>query len=409
MKVMTKYELKKVFSRTGSKIALCILMITVGVSCYFACHISYVNEAGETEHGFSAVASLRKSQKEWTGILNEAKITKVIAENRRITGSPEYSSKNLIERGIAYSWGEGIKEIRQLLNYSFASGFREYNYYQANDLTEDAAGQFYSNRIALLKEWLREEASDQFSESEKSYLVRQYEDLETPFYYDYVQGWTQLFEFAPMVLMITTLVLGYLVAEIFSCEFSWKSDSVFFSSFYGRNKATAAKIKAGVCIVSGIYFIVMLLYTGIVLMYLGIDGWSCPIQIIKWKSFYNITLWQGYLLLLFGGYIGCLFMALLSMLSSAKTKSSVISVTIPFVLIFIPSFISNINSPSINKIIGLLPDQLLQTSTALNYFNLYSFGQKVIGAVPILLVLYTVLSIVLVPVMYQVYCHKQIN
>lgn len=97
------------------------------------------------------------------------------------------------------------------------------------------------------------------------------------------------------------------------------------------------------------------------------------------------------------------------MLVSAKTKSAVIAVMVPVVLIFIPSFIGNINSPLVNKIIGLLPDQLLQTGVALGYFNLYTLEGKVLGAVPILLVLYTALTVILLPVLYQEYRRKQIS
>lgn len=409
MKTMTRYELKKVFSRTSSKAALLLLLFMTGIVCYFACSVYYVNESGEKERGFFAAAALRADAKEWTGVLDEEKLRQVIAENKRITTSPEYLSDDLTARDIAYSWGQGIREIRELLNYSYAESFSDYDYYRANELSEADAPSFYANRISLLKEWLAGDAKDQFSEAEKEYLISQYESQNTPFSYDYMEGWSQLFDFSPTIIMITMLILGYLVAGIFSGEFTWRGDAVFFSSRYGRNKATAAKIKAGFCIVSAVYFVTMLIYTAVVLLYLGADGWYCPIQVIQWKSFYHMAVWQEYLLVLIGGYVGCLFMSFLSMLVSAKTKSAVTAVIVPVVLIFIPSFISNINNPLVDKIIGLLPDQLLQTETAVNFFNLYAIGQTVLGAVPILFVLYSVLTLALAPVMYQVYRHKQIG
>ena len=209
--------------------------------------------------------------------------------------------------------------------------------------------------------------------------------------------------------MITMLILGYLVAGIFSCEFTWKSDAIFFSSIYGRNRATAAKLRAGFGIVTLVYFVVMLTYSAVTLLYLGADGWNCPIQIIRWKSFYQLEVWQEYLLILTGGYIGCLFMSFLGMLVSAKTKSAVIAVTVPFVLIFLPSFLMNIDNPVINRVICLLPDQLLQIGTALGYFSLYSLGGRIVGAVPILIVLYTALAVVLMPVVYLVYGRRQVG
>lgn len=159
-----------------------------------------------------------------------------------------------------------------------------------------------------------------------------------------------------------------------------------------------------------IYWVIVLLYSGVVLLYLGMDGASCPVQISGngWKSVYNITIGQKYLFTIVGGYIGCMFLSFLCMLVSAKTKSAVVAVMIPFVMIFLPSFLTNINSPVMNKVLVLLPDRLLQVGNALQYFDLYVFGGKVVGAVPILLVLYSSLSVFILPVIYWVYRHKEL-
>ena len=146
------------------------------------------------------------------------------------------------------------------------------------------------------------------------------------------------------------------------------------------------------------------------LLYLGADGAGCPIQADKsgWKCFYNLLIWQKYLLTVIGGYLGCLFISLLVMLTSAKTKSTVLAAILPFILIFIPSFLGNIQSPVINKMLGLLPDRLLQINVAVNYFELYSIGGRIMGAIPVSFILYGILTIILLPIIYQVYRKKQI-
>lgn len=411
MQMMFRYEMKKVFSKRSSKIAILLLLVIVGITCWFAMDVSFVNEYGETEKGFAAVRHLREAQKEWAGILDEEKLRRVIEENNRINATPEANSNNLTDSEIVYSQKQGLNEIRSLLNKSYAEDFRSYDYYSADSLNAEDVSVFYENRITLLKNWLSNDAKDQFSDKEKEYLIKQYESLETPFFYDYTKGWTQALEYSPTVIMLTMLILGFLVTGIFSNEFSWKADAIFFAAVYGRNKAVAAKIKAGFAIVTAIYWAVILLYSGVLLSYLGIDGAVCPIQVsfLGWKCFYSIQIWQAYLLTVMGGYIGCLFISFLTMFLSAKTKSAVLAVMLPFVLIFIPSFLGNIESPLVSKILGLLPDRLLQVSTAIIYFDLYEVGNKVIGAVPVLFVLYAVLAILLLPVTYQEYRHKQIN
>lgn len=403
--MMLKYELKKIFARTGSKVAVLILLAALGITCYFAVDVSYVNEAGVTEHGLEAAAKLRQAQKEWAGVLDEEKLRRVIEENRRINETPEAQSKDYRQNNIAFGRKQGISDIRSLLNNSYAEEFRSYDYYRADRLQPEEAASFYTNRTTLLEKWLRGEAKEQFSEPEKEYLLSKYESLETPFYYDYMRGWIQLFEYSPTVIMIMTMILGYLTTGIFSNEYQWKADAIFFSSVYGRNKAVAAKLKAGFCIVTLLYWLVILVYSGVVLWYLGMDGAGCPVQAdwSGWKCFYQIQIWQEYLLIVCGGYIGCLFISFLVMLVSAKTRSAVLAVMAPFVLIFVPSFLSNINSPVINKVLGLLPDRLLQVGKALAYFDLYELGGRVVGAVPVLLLFYSVLALVIVPVIYRGY------
>ena len=401
---MIRYELKKVFVKTGSKIALLLLALLLGVTCFFAMDKGYINARGERETGIGAMRKLREVKKAWEGELTEDVLASVIAENARINGLPGYRGEDGFATDMGYGWKQGIYDICDMLSTAFGA-FREYDYFRVDSLSPKDAGQFYERRILQLKEWLSGEAKEQFSDEEKAFLIRRFEELETPFYYDYMYGWEQLFEFAPTIIMITVLTLGFLAAGIFSGEFQLKADAIFFSSRHGRGRASGAKFWAGFIMVTVIYWVMMLLYTAIVLGCMGADGAGCAIQVTGrgWKSFYNITIWQEYLLLLFGGYLGSLFILFLVMLVSAKAKSAVLAVTIPFFLLFLPSFVTMIPGYLTGRICGLLPDQLLQMNMAVCYFNLYQIGEKVIGAVPILFAVYLALTVLLGPVIYQVY------
>lgn len=400
-----KFEIKKVFLRRGNQIAVALLAVLLCVVCFFAGNISYVNESGETETGFGAVKKLREEQKEWAGFLDEVKIRKVIEENNKISQTPEAKSEDFQENDKAFHKKQGFQEIRNLLNYAYAEGFRDYNYFRADSLKPEDASKFYENRIVLLKEWLSGEGKALFSETEKEYLIKKYESLQTPFFYDYVEGWKQLFLYFPTILMILMLVLGYLISGIFAREFQWKADSILFSSMYGKNKAVSAKVKACFYIVTGIYWCTVLLYTGAVLLYLGADGAFCPVQANSsgWKSFYEMTNMEKYILCAVGGYLGCLFISFLTMLVSGKTKSSVAAVVLPFVLLFLPSFLSNINHPAAAGILGLLPDRLLQLAQGTANFTLYEIGGKVLDGIFLLFPVYSVFCALLLPVLKRMY------
>lgn len=157
--------------------------------------------------------------------------------------------------------------------------------------------------------------------------------------------------------------------------------------------------------VTVIYCMIIALYSIIVLGGLGFGGGNVMMQtgFWYWKSFYNITYVQLYILTIVAGYIVTLFCMLLSMLISAKTHTAVVAVAILFVILFLPLFLSNFRF--LEGVFGLFPDQLLQINESINLFNLYQIGRKVVSSIPIMMVIYPILSVVLLPIIYLVY-HK---
>lgn len=412
---MVYYEIKKVFSKTSNKIAVLILLVLLGLICNFAITgVEYVNEEGNHESGISALHKLKEMRKEWEGELTEEKLMRVIEENARINATPEAQSKDIQQQNIAYGKKQGFDDIRTIVA-CFYSGFQEWDYWAIDYLKPEDAKNFYSKRTEGLKDYLYSSEGDSvsyyFSEKEKAFLVKQYEEMETPLIYEDFTGWDESEYNAPMLIMFMCLILGFLVAGIFSNETRLKADSIFFSAYHGRKKAVRAKLVAGVAIVTVLYWFVMLLYSVIVLGVLGISGADCVIQIslAGYKSFYNITFLQRHLLILFGGYIGILFVILVTMLVSAKTKSAVLSVMVPFILLFVPTFLSGGNNHILNEILKVLPDQLLQIGKPIKTFSLVEIGGTVTGVLHVLFPVYVVLSVVLGPVIYRVYRKAEVK
>ena len=80
-------------------------------------------------------------------------------------------------------------------------------------------------------------------------------------------------------------------------------------------------------------------------------------------------------------------------------------IIVPYVLVFAANFLNNLlsNWEVLPNILGLLPGQLLQLGQVLDDFNLYSVFGHITGSVPILFVLYGLLSLLLLPLMYHIY------
>ena len=407
---MLYYEIKKVFSGRRSKIALLLMGILIIVIVGLCINSStWTDENGEEERGFGAIQKLKEASLVWSGPLNENRIAQVIEENSRINATSEAQSENIQQQNIAYGQKQGFMDIRDLINYSFCE-FREYDYYRVDDLKPSDAERFYTNRTEALKRWLSGEAEYSYTEKEKEYFIKQFEKMKEPLNYEYMEGWKTLFKYSATILMIMTIIIGVLIAPIFSCEKLLNADSVFYTTYHGRGKAISAKVKAGFLITTIIYWSVMLIYSCSVLGIFGVSGANCSIQASgAWKCFYNITNLQEYLIVIFGGYIGCVFMATLTMFVSAKTKSTVVAAIVPFVLIFAPSFLGFLESRLISSALALLPDQLLQMSVAIRLFNAYEIGGKIMGASGLLFIIYILLSLLLQPAVYRVFCKIEAN
>lgn len=398
------FEIKKIFSKNMSKAALVILLLALAISCYFAiASVTYVDEYGASHIGIAAAQRLRAEKGKWEGSITAEVLQTVIEENRKINEEYPMHPGDIIGNDVHYSRIQGFSDIRDMINQGFCD-FREFNYYRIDSVSKKDAYKVYENRSKSLDNWLNsEEAKDLFSEKEKAFLLHQYQQMETPIYYEAADGWKAALTYAQTIIMLIMLTVAFLVSGIFSNEFGWKADTIFFSTRFGRNKGTRAKIATGLIVVTAIYWIVIALYSFIILGCLGFSGGGCKIQMGfgHWKSFYNITYIQLYLLTIVAGYIGALFCLLLSMLISAKTHTAVVAVTIPFVILFLPSFLSNLTF--LKDVMGLLPDQLLQINEVINLFRLYHVGDKIVGSIPILMVVYPILSMLLIPIIYRVY------
>lgn len=407
---MLRYELKKIFGRTGGKIALLVLAIGLAVICYSATlQVSYTDENGDSHTGPTAARDLRDAKNEWAGPIDQAMITRAIDVNQQIISSADYNSTDIQRQNAAYHDTQGYATIRSLIAQTYG-GFNEYDYYRLDTLTPDEAGQLYDLRVQNLKEWLaRPDIS--FSPAEENFLVSQYEDMETPLYYEYNDGWDTLIYYAPTLVMFLLFVIIFLVSGIFPSEHRLKANAIFFSTKLGRGKAVRAKLLSGLVTTTVIYWAAIAVYTIVGLALLGTGGAGDAFQLLKWKAFYNLTIGQAYALSVLGGYIGVIFLALLAMLMSALTRSQVVAVIVPYVLVLAANFAQSILSSweVLPQILGLLPDQLLQLSVVLDDFNPYTVFGHVTGSVPLLFLLYSALSLALIPLIYRIYRKSQVR
>lgn len=414
--VMVRYELKKIFGSFGGKVTLVLYAAVVVLSCWLAAAgdlnvgSEWVNEQGSRETGPAAVKKMQAARAEWTGWLNQDMLTRAVQENARINATPQAQSNDVRQNDIAFGWKQGFDPIRELINRSYSPGFRHYDYYTADGITAIDEHTFYSNRVKLVREWLNDKSDvgeSTFTQQEKDYIISQYESLQTPFYMEYHDGWYQLLEKGMFILMMGILILSFVLSGIFSGEFKWKADALYFSTTYGRTKGTSAKIKAGLLLITLLYWAGILVYSLFTLTYLGFGGGNTVIQVRLWKSLYNITMRQAWVLAVSCGYLGNLFLGILTMLISAKTKSAAVAVSMPFIVIFIPVILQG-TVDALSTFASLMPSTLLEFYQHLSTFDLVTVFGKVFRVADLCIPLYGLLTLILIPILYREYRTKQI-
>lgn len=403
---MLKYEVKKVFCKSKNRMAIIVLFVILIITSILTINkVEYVDKDGNHSVGISAARNLREAKNEWAGYLTEDTFRKVLEENRAINNSKEVLPDDIEEQDKVYAKKQGISSIIDVINNAF-SDYRDYNYFASDNVSDDEVGSIYERRSSTLKEWL-DSGEETFTEEEKNFLIQQYENLETPFYYEYMDGWSALLQNISTFILILALVIGFFVSGIFSDEFQTKADSIFFSTKLGRSKGVLSKIGAGFTIVSFFYLTFVFLYTFIVLLVLGTDGANCPIQLDLWRSVYNITFLQAYLLIVAGGYIGTLFASVLAMLTSALTHSTPTAIIVPFIVLCAFPFLSRIIT--LPGLCSFFPDQLLEIYIDIKESGLVKLGDKVTTMPTVIVPVYTLICLMFQPILYKVYKKMEIN
>lgn len=180
---MLRFEIKKVFCKFKNRMAVVLLLvILVAVSMLTMNRVEYVDSDGNHVSGMMGAKSLRAEKNKWKGEITEDVLETVARENEAVNQSPESRSDNIEELDKAYARKQGFSEIAQLINNAF-SEWRDYNYFAIDNISPKEARSVYERRISNLKQYL-DSGEETFTDDEKDYLIKKYEDLETPFYYE---------------------------------------------------------------------------------------------------------------------------------------------------------------------------------------------------------------------------------
>ncbi|MBE5852227.1 MAG: ABC transporter permease [Lachnospiraceae bacterium] len=242
----------------------------------------------------------------------------------------------------------------------------------------------------------REQAIDDFLENsgqvgvEKKYLLNMEQKVETPFQYEWVEGWSQLLGSIVADLgIVMALFLAITLSPLFAGEWHDNTSSLVLTTKNGWGKVAFAKILTGLAFT--VEFFVILVIPSIIsqMLFIGTSGWDMSIQNIKPLAIAPMNMLQAEIYEYAFVLLGAIGFAGIVMFISATVKSNVLALLFSLAVVYGPMMVAEYLPYELQKALDLLP--LVGSSTDIfrtNTFNIlgkYVWSPYLLITIPVLL------------------------
>lgn len=389
---MLGYELKKVILKPlHIKIIIAALIAGILLSGLAVWSVYYVDQTGTSHRGLTAPGALTKDKSRWNGPLTDSVLLEVVKKQQSIDINDKNNGPNPVYGKTIQSY----RDIEEYINQTLCYG-TDYNPDAINQVSLETAGRLNELRKENIDSLINEYGT---TAAKKEYLKRQFAKVQTPLEYEPSDAFRITGPFAAAYGLLLVLVISFLTVGVFSDEMNSESRFVYYSTKYGPTRGAAAKILAVFIIATMLYWSGMLLMSLISFGGMGTGGAFAPIQTESPYSMYGLNFLERYLLILFSGYVACLFSAGMTMLLIVKTKSAISAVSISFLLF--TGFPLVAGNGRFENFRMLTPDRLFHVPDNMNIPCVYQFGNIMCSRIELLLILYSLLLIPVVVISYR--------
>ena len=242
----------------------------------------------------------------------------------------------------------------------------------------------------------REQAIDDFLENsgqvgvEKEYLLNMEQKVETPFQYEWVEGWSQLLGSIVADLgIVMALFLAITLSPLFAGEWHDNTSSLVLTTKNGWGKVAFAKILTGLAFT--VEFFVILVIPSIIsqMLFMGTSGWDMPIQNIKPLAIAPMYMLQAEIYEYAFALLGAIGFAGIVMFISATVKSNVLALLFSLAVVYGPMMVAEYLPYELQKALDLLPlvgssTDIFRTNT-FNIFGKYVWSPYLLITIPVLM------------------------
>lgn len=388
-----KYELKKFFHKKINKIILIVMVFLAIVISYLAVgSMRYRDAEGKLYTGVTAGRMLATDRNKWQGKLTVEEIKEVVKDRRTL--------EQLYPEGIPDTeYGKTVQSYDDIFSFGIYvftpdSGYDQNVLYH---LSDEQLENFYSTYKTNIQKIVQTYGKNS---KQQEFLNKKYEEIEMPLDYAAKDSWDTMAMYAQTYGIILAVVIGFLASGIFADEFRTKAEAVFFSTKYGRSKATRNKILTGIVMTTVVYWAGMGILSIISFGIMGTSGFLTPYQIDQPYSIYIMTYGEYYFLILVCGYIASLFSASITMLVTVKMHSANLAICIPFFLYCMMPFIGRA-VPAFETVFNIMPSVFMNIIEYAKVPIIFQIGPIVVRQIPFVMTIYGILAIILLPLVYK--------
>lgn len=398
MKELIRYEIKKILDRKVNRITLLL-----GLALIVFSNLILINsESLQTDENTSCTgreAILRQAELEnaLTDVLDEEFLTDFLADYQRRLS--EVSTDPAFQEPAHYLWSL-IGPYSNLFSL-IADNYREWNAHFAwEDLAEiptEGGVHFYERRMEKTDNMLEADYTwGTYSLAEKDFWRQKAQSVPTPFRWGNRNVWDRIQESIALLIWLL-FVISICIAPIFSGEYQSRTDALLLSCRHGKGRLVHAKIAAAFLFTFSYVLFCALVSTGINVVLLGVQGYDLPVQIFNTIIPYDWTILQLcavnllVILLLFVLLTGS------SLLLSAICKNPMTVLILDILLFYGTLFIPSSKTSWLwNHIFCLLPLHCFNMKDVLKMYISYPLGNKVISYLGMILLSYSLLSLLCV-------------
>ena len=402
---LVRFEYKKALVKRGSILSLVLGTLVAAVSVFGTIIGNEYNSDGEfMRSGYEGMMLDREYQLQLSGrALNDELIMEaagayakvpLLNTSGRYTDSEEYE-----EYARKYS------RIYVLCRMVYNASSVRFDIEDFQGLSKETAESFYDIRREKMEQRIM---STGMGDKAKAYVIELDSQLNTPFTFEYADGYQRFITIMYTTAMIGTGVITILFASIFSGEYASGADELLLSSKHGKRILIYAKLFV-VFSFTVIYtlFLTLLTYIECMLVF-GKEGKNAAIQLLGMSFPYQMTTGESALIYFLSLLTACLLSLAVAALLSSLFKTPFWVIVLCSLLLIIPMFLNVSEDNALwYHLYCLIPSNMMEYECAINLMPYEVFGQIVKPYIfqPLFAL---VVTLILIPFAYRSFQRHQV-